>query len=545
MLKTKFLYTVILMMLPLLGMSQEKTNDVEKILIRNVTVIDQSGKIEDIVVNVLIKQKKLNFVTKDEIPLKDSDIAFDAKGGFILGTLELNIPATFIILDKDPRIDVDIILDTRLHTVFAVAKGEVVLNKLIKVDADSKEKINGWGSYAPPPIALPLSYQNKRKWNVFRTKPVTAVLFGAVVLDNTRWISQDDTNEQQIEDLSDFEGGSIRGFRGGLAGTFNFKKPWSYIITFITGAFERGFGQGNLDEFSLFEYRVNIPVGRGAVSLGKQRETISIQRLTGMVYSPSQQERTSVMDGLLPSRHFGIVYNNSAINGRATWAAGVFNNWFNDGVSFSEASTVFTGRVTGVPYVSKDESNLVHFGLSGKYSNAAGGIRYKVRTEIFSGPFAVDTQALEDVSSTFHSGLELAWRKGPFILSGEYIQSKVSSSTLNDPTFSGYYIVASYVLTGEMREYNKRSGLFNKLKVANGVNSGGWGTWEVYSRWSNFDLNDKNIEGGEMNTFSMGLSWWPVATIQASVNYRYSTLDLSNQNGSNHGIVSRLVFVLE
>ena len=206
---------------------------------------------------------------------------------------------------------------------------------------------------------------------------------------------------------------------------------------------------------------------------------------------------------------------------------------------------MFTGRVTGVPYVSKDESNLVHLALSGRYSNAAGGIRYKAVTEIYRGPLSVDTEPMEDVSSTFHSGLEMAWRKGPFILSGEYIQSNVNSSTYNDPAFKGYYVVASYTLSGEMRQYNKRSGLFNRVKVANAVNSGGWGTWEIYSRWSSIDLNEENIDGGEMNTFSLGLNWWPTSSIQANINYRYSTLDRYGQTGWNHGIVTRLVFVLE
>jgi phosphate-selective porin OprO/OprP len=127
----------------------------------------------------------------------------------------------------------------------------------------------------------------------------------------------------------------------------------------------------------------------------------------------------------------------------------------------------------------------------------------------------------------------------------EYIQSSVSSSTFNDPTFHGYNVLASYVITGEMRGYNKRSGLIKRVNVANGVNSGGWGTLEVYSRWSSIDLTDQNIAGGEMNTLSFGLNWWPVSMIQANVNYRYSTLDRIGEHGYNHGIVTRLSFVLE
>jgi phosphate-selective porin OprO/OprP len=330
-----------------------------------------------------------------------------------------------------------------------------------------------------------------------------------------------------------------------LGGTFNFKKPWTYVFSFGTNAFERGFEQGKLDEFVLFDYRVDIPIGSATLSLGKTKETFSISRLSAMIFEPSQQERASVADGLLPARNIGIVVNNSFIKERMTWAAGVFNNWYEVDQSFSDNPTVFTGRITGLPLISEDESNLLHLGIAGRYSNAAGGIRYKAKTEVFSGPVSVDTELLDDAASTFHYGLEMAWRKGPFILLSEYIQSNVSSSTFNDPSFKGYYVVASYVLTGEMRQYNKRSGLFKRVKVANGVNSGGWGALEVYSRWSSIDLTDQRINGGEMNTFSLGLNWSPISAMQVNVNYRYSTLDRFGQTGSNHGLVSRLVFILD
>ena len=176
---------------------------------------------------------------------------------------------------------------------------------------------------------------------------------------------------------------------------------------------------------------------------------------------------------------------------------------------------------------------------------AAGGIQYQAKTEILSGPVSVDTDLIDDASSTFHYGLEFAWRKGPFIIMREFIQSSVSSASANNPSFKGYNVVASYVLSGEMRAYNKRSGLVNRLKVANEVKSGGWGAWEIYSRWSSIDMTDKNVNGGEMNTLSLGLNWWPLSSILANVNYRYSTLDRFGEQGFSHGLVTRLAFMLE
>ena len=546
MLKTRFLFIVLLTIVPFLGIAQNMLADTQKILIRNVTVIDQSKATEDVVVSILIKKKKLELVTRDKVSMKEADITLDARGGFILGQLEVGSMAGFIILDQDPRTNADIVLDTKSYAVFAVSKGEVVLNKLTIIDEDQEGQITGWRSYNSPAVALPLSYQNKRKWNVIRTKPVTILFAGAILLDNTRWFSQDSNNEQQVGNLDDFDGGSIRGYRAGFGGSFNFKKPWTFVFSAGTRAFERGFGDDdNIDRYVLYDYRVNIPIGKATLSLGKTKETFSISRLSAMIFEPSQQERASVADGLIPSRNIGITINNSIVRQRMTWAVGAFNNWYEQGRSFSENPTIFTGRITGLPFMTEDESNLLHLGIAGRYSNAAAGIRYRTKTEIFNGPVSVDTDLIDDAESSFHYGLEMAWRKGPFILLGEYIQSNVQSSTFSDPSFKGYYVVASYVLTGEMRGYNKRNGTFSRVGVAKGINSGGWGELDLYSRWSSVDLTDNSIDGGKMNTFSLGLNWSPISATQVNINYRYSTLDRFGLKGSNHGFVTRLVFILE
>jgi len=84
MIKTKTFITAILMILSFWGMSQDEISDMQKIIIRNVTVIDQSGKSEDVVINILMKGKKLELVTQDKIALTKADIACDANGGYIL-----------------------------------------------------------------------------------------------------------------------------------------------------------------------------------------------------------------------------------------------------------------------------------------------------------------------------------------------------------------------------------------------------------------------------------------------------------------------------
>ena len=518
----------------------------QNFIIKNVRMIDRDGKTEDMIVNIIVKESKLFLITKDKLTIESEEIAFDAKEGILLGTLNIGDQAKFMIVNEDPRENIEVLLDTKSHTVFAVYDGKIAVNKLTQIggEVSEKEAFKLWRSYAPPPVALPLSYQSNNKWNMIKTKPITAVLAGALLIENTRWLSQDVNNQQQVGEVEGFKGGSIRGLRAGFIGSFNFKKPWTYVLFIATTAFERGFADEDLNEFLLFDYKVDIPLGKVNMSIGKQKEPISLERLTSLLYIPGQQERSSVADGLLPSRNTGVVLNGTFLSNRMSWAGGVFNRWFEVGQSFNETATVFTSRVTGTPYLSADESNLLHIGIAMRSSNTKEGIRYGSKTEIFRGPVSTDTEHFESNSSlTFD--FEMAWRKGPLLIIAEYLRSNVIATIRNDPSYGGYYVTASYTLTGEMRPYEHRSGVFKPIPTSKSVIAGGWGTWDVFARWSYIDLTDDIMDGGKMKTLSTGIYWWPISSIQWNINYRYSLLDRYGVIGANHGLVIRLGFILD
>ena len=151
MLRIILLCTAILIVAPIFVFAQDMINNFEKILIRNVTVIDQTKRTEDVVVSILIEQKKLELVSRDKMALSKADIAFDANGGFILGQLEVGNTAAFIILDQDPRTNVDVMLDTKTYAVFAVSKGEVVFNRLIRIDVDQRLLVEKLADFLPYP----------------------------------------------------------------------------------------------------------------------------------------------------------------------------------------------------------------------------------------------------------------------------------------------------------------------------------------------------------------------------------------------------------
>ena len=137
----------------------------------------------------------------------------DADDGFLLGQLVLGARPSFVILDRDPREDFGVLLDTQGHVRFAVQDGVIVRNELPAISPSppgAAATQRGWRAYTPPPIAVPIRYYDSRKWNTFSSKPISGLLTGALVLDRQLWLSQDSDSEAQVGDLSEFEGGKIR-----------------------------------------------------------------------------------------------------------------------------------------------------------------------------------------------------------------------------------------------------------------------------------------------------------------------------------------------
>jgi phosphate-selective porin OprO/OprP len=250
----------------------------------------------------------------------------------------------------------------------------------------------------------------------------------------------------------------------------------------------------------------------------------------------------------MPSRNFGVVFSGTALDERMTWAGGLFNTWTDTGSSLSDSASQVIGRATWLPYVSDDESNLLHLGFGMRYTDAKNGLRYQTEPEFNKAPTYVDTSVDGTpfaANSAMLYNLEASWRKGPYWLAAEYVSTDVDAPVLGDPNFSGYHITGSWIVSGEMREYRKKTGIFGPVPVAKSVNQGGWGAWELSFRFSDLDLTDGLIDGGEMDILSLGLNWWLTPVFNFNMNYRYITLDRFGVKGNSSGIMTRILLLME
>ena len=542
-----------------LGITQaQEASEPRDILIRNATLLDPGGTGADRMVSLLVRNGKLELVTEDAIPGDGVDEVVNANAGFIIGNLEIGEPPNFMVLIADPREDFQVLLDTKKYASFAMHDGQVVKNTLVQVLEPEEEvspreqpRESGWLAYTPPPLAVPLSYTDTSKWNRWETEYVSGIFIAGLVLDRTNWLSQDASSEGQVGDLSAFEGGEIRGLRVGAVGTLNmFDRPWVYTIFGATNAFDKGFNEEGLDNFSWFDWRLDVPfIADTVLSIGKQKEPISGERVQSMIYN-HMHERTAVADALMPSRNVGIVWNGAGALPYSTWAVGVFNDWFDANQDFDESATQYIGRATWAPLRTDDDSSLLHVGLGYRYSNAKEGFRFRTEPEFNQSPAFVDTgfgtatgMLPADNLQTWNA--ELSWRRGPFWIASEYTSTAVDNPDLANPDFDGYWIAGSWVLTGEMRPYNKKSGTFGSVPIAKTVYQGGKGAWEATARWSTIDLSDGLVEGGEMDIASLGLSWWLTPFFSVGMNYRYIWNTRLGVEGTSSGLNTRVLLLLE
>ncbi len=76
------------------------------------------------------------------------------------------------------------------------------------------------------------------------------------------------------------------------------------------------------------------------------------------------------------------------------------------------------------------------------------------------------------------------------------------ATQLDDPGFSSYYVMGSWIFSGEMHAYRKKSVMFHSIPVAKTVKPRGWGAWAMGFRYSSTELTDGVVDFSDMHIYS-------------------------------------------
>ena len=160
-------------------------------------------------------------------------------------------------------------------------------------------------------------------------------------------------------------------------------------------------------------------------------------------------------------------------------------------------------------------------------------------------------------------GLEMAANVRNVYFSSEYYQFGVNRDTscggcivAADPSFSGWYVQSSWILTGETKIYqsnvnNNNMATFYNPRVTAPFSLDGqhWGVWEIAIRYSDLNLNWHAgavgtacvgaavgcIRGGEQKIVTLGLNWYLTNNIRMMLDYMLIDVNKLNDAGQQVG----------
>lgn len=313
--------------------------------------------------------------------------------------------------------------------------------------------------------------------------------------------------------------------------------------------------------FRDFEYLLNYEFGGSPENTGTLDEArISYLGIRNVSLEIGQLEPALTLEEGSGTNDLMFLEQAAAVNIASSLAAGsgrhaVGARWWSNrqfagayltggaaGTEADDEQRATTLRVAGLPW--RDGMNLVHLGASGSYvfkpnetNGGADTVQFRDRPELRVDSNRLIDTGLIDSHNAYTAGAELAvvWKN--LSLQGEYLRFGADRKGMSDVDFDGWYVLASWILTGESRGYNDSRGAFGGVKPTRPFDpeEGGWGAFELAARYSHVDLDDRDIMGGKQDILTVGLNWYVNSNVRFMFNYQYADVDRRNAGGLQIG----------
>ena len=307
-----------------------------------------------------------------------------------------------------------------------------------------------------------------------------------------------------------------------------------------------------------------VPVA-GNLRVGNVKEPIGFEHLTSSRYL-NFMERSYNQD------IFYGAYNNGFTPGLVafdtwgdevgTWSTGFFKNNTNVfGYGIGDGEYAWTSRITSLLWYEEEGRYLTHIGVSGSFRDPNNGqAQYRARGSLRNGLGGVNpvfaTTGQFTTTSVQYGGLEFVHQMDSILFQAEYTgawnhnsigngTTAVADARLGDVYFYGWYAEVLYFLTGEHREYEKKTGVFGRVVPhENFGEHGALGGFQLGARYNQLSLVDSGLNGGRLEDVTLGLNWFLNPNMKVQTNYTHTIRDaIAVPNGGSYdGVGMRLAW---
>lgn len=265
------------------------------------------------------------------------------------------------------------------------------------------------------------------------------------------------------------------------------------------------------------------------ITLGNFKQFSSLEELTSS-NNITFTER-SLPNALVSSRRFGIGFQNWS--DRYSAAVSVYTHDANNAIR----GEGIAGRFVYRPDLG--DETLLHLGVAlARESDDNDSIRRRARPESHQDSHRiVNTGTINGVDDFDKIGFEAAFVRGRFSAQSEYVSQNIQRHTDPDLSFNGYYAYLSYFLTEDSRSYSISDAAFGTVTPSSEK-----GAWELAARFSNLELNDNEIQGGEVDSITLGVNYYMTRDLRFTANYIMSDSDLAGFSDDPNILQMRIRF---
>ena len=283
------------------------------------------------------------------------------------------------------------------------------------------------------------------------------------------------------------------------------------------------------------------------IEAGKFKQPFSYEQLLQDRFTPLMER--SLFDQLVPARDVGVMLHGKHLIGdRIDWGISVSNGAINgDGDANTLKDYAFLGAVR--PFKGIDSLSfldLLQFGFT-----ATMGVEQEAANAVLRTP--AGTPFFNFVNNVRADGLriryspEIVYFYESFGFAAQYFRQDQrfrtpDGLTLNNVSYNGWYIMGSYLLTGEKRiSYSEAIDPRSPFDPRPG--SFGIGAWEVIGRISRLKVGASAFTEGPAGLadpvrsssgateWTLGINWYLNSWVRTQVNYEHDRFDLPVQLG--------------